>query len=40
MKLKEFMQDNFAFLVVNGCAFFLMAAVLSVQGVRFLSGQR
>lgn len=37
MKLKEFLQEHFAFLVMNGCAFFLVAAILSVQGIRFLT---
>ena len=37
MKLKEFLQEHFAFLVMNGCAFFLVAAILSVQDVRFLT---
>lgn len=37
MRLKDFLQDRFAFLVVNGCAFFFVAAILSVQRIHFLT---
>ena len=37
MKLKEFLKDRLSFLIVNGCAFFLLAAILSVLRIHFLT---